>query len=84
MIVASVDAEVSELKARVELAMRQKLRAEADRDGARKAANTALAQLTDQFGVSSVEEAKSLMIQMQAELSAAVSEARQALNSLDL
>lgn len=84
MIVASIDAEVNELKARVELAMRQKLRAEADRDGARKAANTALTQLTDQFGVSSVEEAKRLMVQMQTELSAAVSEARQALDSLDL
>lgn len=81
---ASIDAEVSELKARVELATRQRLRAEADRDGARKAANTALKKLTDEFGVSSVDEAKALMIKMQAELSAHVSEARQALDSLDL
>lgn len=84
MIVASIDAEVSELKARVELAMRKKVRAEADKDGARKAADTALKQLTDQFGVSSVEEAKSLMIKMQAELSDAVKQARQSLDSLNL
>lgn len=81
---ASIDAEVNELKARVELAVRKKVRAEADRDGARKAANTALKKLTDEFEVSSVDEATSLMIKMQAELSAAVSEARDALDSLDL
>lgn len=81
---ASVDVEVNELKARVELAMRKKVRAEADKDGARKAANTALKQLTDQFEVSSVEEAKSLMLKMQAELSDAVSQVRQSLDSLDL
>lgn len=81
---ASIDNEVSELKARIELATRRKLRAEADRDGARKAANAALKELTDQFGVGSVDEAKALALKMQAELNGAVAKVRQSLDSLDL
>lgn len=81
---ASIDAEVNELKARAELATRKKHRAEADRDSARKGADNALRKLTEEFGVSSVEEAKDLMIQMQAELKASVAEVRQSLDSLNL
>lgn len=81
---ASADAEVAELKARIDLATRKKFRAEADRDGAEKARNTALKDLSDRFGVSSVEEAKSLMVAMQAELNDAIAKARQELDSLNL
>lgn len=81
---ASVDAEVNELKARVELATKRKMRAEADLDAAEAAKAKALKELADQFGVTSVEDAKALMLRMQQELTDSMAEVRQSLDRINL
>lgn len=81
---ASVDAEVNELKARVELATKRKMRAEADLDAAEAAKAKALKELADQFGVTSVEDAKDLMLRMQQELTDSMAEVRQSLDRINL
>lgn len=80
----SVDQQVNELKAKVEAARRTVARAEADKDAARSAADTALGQLSADFGVTNVAEAKAMMATLQSELSTLIAQTRQSLDELNL
>lgn len=81
---SNADQQVSEIKARIDAAQRTVARAEADRDAARKAANTALRDLTAEFGVSTVAEAKAKMEELQSELDGLIAQTRQSLDELNL
>lgn len=81
---ASIDQQVSDLKARIEVATRNKIRAEHDQEAARKAADTALDRLKTEYGVSTVDEAKAKMLDMQSELNELISQTRQSLSEINL
>lgn len=80
----SIDQEVSDLKTRIEAAARQKIRAEHDQETARHAADSALERLRTEYGVSTVDEAKALMLSMQEELTSLISQTRQSLGEINL
>lgn len=80
----SIDQEVSDLKTRIEAATRQKIRAEHDQETARQAADSALERLKAEYGVSTVDEAKALMLSMQEELTSLISQTRQSLGEINL
>lgn len=81
---SNADQQVNELKTKIETAQRQRARAEADQDAARAAADKALAQLKAEFGVSTVDEAKAMMTELQSELNAYIARTRQSLQELNL
>lgn len=79
-----IDQQVREIKAKIEVAQRTRFRAEADRDAAEVARSNALAKLKEDYGVSTVDEAKAVMADMRAELDELISQTRQSLNELNL
>lgn len=81
---SDVDQQVNTIKTRIEVAQRKRARAEADQDAARAAADNALTQLKSEYGVSTVDEAKAMMAELQSELNACITQTRQSLDELNL
>ncbi len=76
-----IDQRVSALKAKVNRAIEAKARAEYARDAATATREKAMASLAADFGVSTVEEARELLISMEKTLAEAVAETEKALEA---
>lgn len=76
---ADLDEEVRSLKARIDQARSAQARAEHERSVAAAQAETAAAELREEFGVSTADEARALIERLEAELGAEVSRVRELL-----
>lgn len=76
--------QVADLQNRISAAQRERARAEGARDAAQAAAETARAELHRDFGVSTVEEANTLLTQLRADLEATTAEVAAALDKIGL
>ncbi len=81
---ADLDAAVAHLKQRLQTAQRARVRAEADRDAAAAAADNARAQLADEFGVHSVEEAKQMLRELETNLAGEMAAITEALDGMEV
>lgn len=79
-----LDGQIAAIKTRLATAQRAKLRAEAERHAAETAAETARRQLADEFGVTSVAEAKAMLAGLETELSGQLAAIRSALDEAGL
>lgn len=68
--------QISQLREQVTQAQQEQARAEVARDEARKEAEATLRTLQEEFGVSSVEEARALEDRLEADLSSEVARVR--------
>ena len=79
---ADVDAQIADIKTRIAAAQRARVRAEHERDAATAQAERARAQLQADFGVSTVEDAKSKLVELEAELADALTAIRAELDQM--
>lgn len=64
----AVDDDLREVRARIDAAVATRARREAERDAAAATHDRALAELTSEFGVSTVEGARDLLAKLEGEL----------------
>ncbi len=79
-----LDNQVTALKSRLAAAQRTKLRAEGERDAATATAAQARAQLAEEFGVTTVDEAKAMLAGLETDLAAQLDQIRAALDEVGL
>lgn len=79
---ADLDAAVADLKQRLNLAQRARLRAEAERDAASAAASNARAQLAAEFGVDTVADAQAMLATLEQQLAEEIAALGDALNQM--
>lgn len=79
---SDLDRAVTELKERIAAAQRARARAEHERDAAQARADSAREQLHRDFGVSTVDDARAMLDQLETELSTAVAQLRATLNEI--
>lgn len=77
-----VEQEIRELKTRLDNAARARSRAEFEKDAAKASAEKAKQTLREEFGVSSVDEAKEMLESLRGELSDLVREIKSTLDGL--
>lgn len=77
-----VEAEVLRVRGRIAAAQRARGRAEMEHDAARAAAGKAQEQLAGEFGVSTVDEARTMLAALEQELGDAVTELRAKLDNI--
>lgn len=79
---ADLDTQLTDLKTRLAAATRARVRAEAERDSAIAAAGTAAGQLREEFGITTVEEARAMLTRLESDLGTMLHELRQALDEI--
>jgi len=79
---ADLDAQVAAIRTRLATAQRARVRAEADRDAAAASAATARAQLAEEFGVQTVEEAQAMLQQLDTALAGEIATLAAALDEI--
>lgn len=80
----SLDAAVADIKNRLEVAQRARGRAEGEQDAARSAADTARRQLAEEFGVTSVDDARALLDSLTTQLTDQIERIRAALDEIGM
>lgn len=83
MMADNVEETVRQLKEQAAVSVRQRARAEAERDAAASAVEAARTRLQQEFGVTTSQEAKDLQVQLTNELTAAIEDTRQALERIN-
>lgn len=79
-----LDGQITAIKTRLATAQRAKLRAEAEREAAQTAADTARRQLAEEFGVTSVDDARAMLGGLETELASQLDTIRAALDEAGL
>lgn len=79
-----LDGQIAAIKTRLANAQRAKLRAEAEQAAAQTAADNARRQLADEFGVTSVDDAKAMLAGLESDLAAQLEQIRAALDEAGL
>jgi len=81
---SSIDAQIAEIKSRLDAARMAKARAEAVRENAEKAEAEALAELYASFGVDNVVDARATLVELQTDLQTLLTEITETLDKLNL
>lgn len=79
---SDLEYQITTIKARIDIARRARMRAEADRDAAQERAQVVREQLRAGFGVSTVEQANAKLVELEAALAAAVAALRADLDEI--
>ena len=81
---SEIDDQIARIKAKIDAGRIAKARADATRENAQAAEDSAMARLKEEFGVDSIEEARGKLGELQAEVNAYLKEITDVLDEIEI